>query len=221
MTEQRRMTVTLSWRDGDQLRTQQMACHDRAPQDLIPRLVERLGLPAVDVAGDTIFYRLRLDGEQGPALRPRELLSAQQVLDGRRLYLVSERANPEELSKRCLLRLPDGTEIVCPPRAQGLTRRWLLKFVELHNPEQYQREVEQIVRGRSPYQYVSNSPHCTIVPAERGGWLVTTDRTDVTTEWATDGEFDRVPYNIPQQLHNGARLRLGSSDGLQIAVILV
>ena len=222
MNEQRKMTVTLSWRDEDGVATKQMGCTDQPPQDLIPKLLTKLELPGHDHAGDPIFYRLRLDVEQGRALRPKELLSTQNVYDGSRLWLVGERANVDALDKRCVLHLPDGTEIVVPQRGQGLRRTWLLKFVELHNAVEFERECQRLERRQSAYQYVANQrSHCTVSASDNGFWVVRTDRSDVVTEWAIDREFDRVPCNIPQQLHNGARLRLGGADGLEIAVILV
>jgi hypothetical protein len=221
MLEQRKMTVTLSWRGEEGVNTRQIGCADQSPHELAAKLVQKLGLSGLDRTGEPTFYRLRLDGEQGPALRPRELLSLQNVADGSRLWLVAERFNPDELDKRCLLQLPDGSEVVVPSRGHCLTRTWLLGFVELHNPEGYHQEVERLQRQQSPYRFVSNSPHCEVRAASNGIWVVTTGRDDVLTEWATDREFDRVPSNIPQQLHNGARLRLGGDEGLTLTVILV
>jgi hypothetical protein len=161
MSGQLKLTVTLHWRDHGSIQTQEMTCTDQPPHKLIPQLVQKLGLPSGDDASHTVFYRLRLDSEQGPALHSKELLSRQNVADGSTLWLVPELLTKESQLKRCLLRLPDGSEIVVSARGQGLTRTWLISFLHLHNPDGYARELEQFEQYHSPYRYVSDSrPHC-------------------------------------------------------------
>jgi hypothetical protein len=222
MAEQPRITVTLHWRDDGGVQTRQMTCADRSPHDLIPMLVEKTGLPAEDDASHTVFYRLRLDGEQGPALRSRETLSRQHVADGSRLWLVPELLTQEGRPTRCLLRLPDGSEIVLPARGQGLQRTWLMSFLHLHNPEAYAREIERFERYQSPYRYVSDKrPHCHIRLSDRGTWVVSTDRADTMTECATGDDFEPVPVNVAVRLDDGARLRLGGPPGLELGVTIL
>src|SRR5262245_57087296 len=134
MSEQPKLTVTLHWRDHAGIQRQEVTLPDRSPHELIPKLVQKLGLAIGDDASHTVFYRLRLDSEQGPALPSKELLSRQHVADGSTVWLVSELLTKESQLKRCLLHLPDGSEIAVSPRGQGLTRTWLMSFLHLHNP---------------------------------------------------------------------------------------
>jgi hypothetical protein len=169
-----------------------------------------------------VFYRLRLDGEQGPALHTKELLSHQNVVDGSRLWLVPELLTKESHLKRCLLRLPDGSEIAISPHGHGLTRTWLLSFLHLLNPDAYVREVERFEQYQSPYRFVSDKrPHCYIRLSDQGDWVVTTDRADVVTECAPNGTFEPVPTNVLVRLDNGMRLRLGGAQGLELSVAIV
>jgi hypothetical protein len=199
-----------------------MTCSDQPPQELIPKLLQKLGLTSGDDASHMVFYRLRLDGEQGPALRTKELLSRQNVVDGSRLWLVPELLTKESGLKRCLLRLPDGSEIVISARGQGLTRTWLMAFLHLHNPDAYAHEVERFEQYQSPYRYVSDKrPHCYIRLSEQDQWVVTTDRADVTTERAIDSTFEPVPTDVLMRLDNGTRLRLGGVQGLELTVVII
>jgi hypothetical protein len=164
---------------------------------------------------------LRLGGEQRPALRPRELLSNQSVRFGSGLWLVSQMTSFDQQQQRCILRLPDGTEIIIAARGQELTRTWLLKFIELHNPHEYELERERFMQGVSAYSYVADSePHCSLRFSDRGYWIVTTDRTDRLTEWSAKQEFEPIPAGAPIRLDDGMRLRLGGPEGLEITVIL-
>ncbi len=222
MTEQLRLTFTLHWRDHGSLRGQEITCPDQAPQELIPRLLQRLELPSGDDASHMVFYRLRRDGEQGPPLRTKERLSRQGVVDGSRLWLVPEQLTRESELKRCLLRLPDGSEFVVPARGLGLTRTWLLGLLHLQNPAAYAREVELFEQYRSPYRYVSDKrPHCSIHLTDQGDWAVTTDRTDVATEHAASDMFEPIPANVLVRLDSGARLRLGGAQGLSLGVAIL
>jgi hypothetical protein len=223
MSVQQKLTVTIHWRDEQgTAQTLQIACPDRPPERLIQQMVGKLGLPALGADGEELAYELRLDGEQRPPLRLWDPLSSQEVRDGSRLWLTTSSVRGPRPVLRCLLQLPDGSEIVVPSRGHGMTRTWLLAFIQLQNPEEYQREVERFKLRQSAYRYVSDqSPHCRLSIAERGYWVVTTDRDDVLTEWAGDGEFDRVPIDIPQRLDNGMRLRLGGRYGLEIGLTIV
>lgn len=222
MSTNQRITVTLHWRSGEELHAHQMHCDDQIPQQLVPALVEQIGLVTHDDAGDELFYELRLGGEQRPALQPRELLSAQHVRYGSDLWLVPRESRQDNPCPRCLLQLPDGTEIVVPRGGQRFLREWLLEHVRLDNPEAYQRELELIAQRRSAYNYVTNrDAHCTLVLSDRGYWIVTTERTDVWTEYTAGQEFDRVPVDAPIRLDTGMRLRLGGGHGLEIGVVLV
>lgn len=221
-SEQRKLTVTLHWRDHGSIQTQEMTFTDQPPHKLIPKLIEKLGLPGGDDASHMVFYRLRLDSEQGPALHSKELLSRQNVADGSTLWLVPELLTKESQLKRCLLRLPDGSEIVVSPRGQALTRTWLMSFLHLHNPDAYAREVEQFERYQSPYRYVSDTlPHCYLRLSEQGLWGITIDRADVATEYASGGNYEPLPTNVFVRVDNDARIRLGGEHGLELAVVIL
>lgn len=222
MSDQPRITVTLHWRDEDGWQQRQVAFVDQTPQHLIPRLVEALGLPSIDHNGDQIIYELRPGGEQRPALQPRELLSAQNVRIGNDIWLVARTAGPDlNHMQRCIIRLPDGSEIVIGPRGQVLTRFWLLECLKLLNPDEYRREEERSCQGRSAFMAVTRDSHCMIGLADRPYWVVTTERDDVITEWAVEQDFEQIPVGAPIRLDNGMRLRLGGPDGLEIGIILV
>jgi hypothetical protein len=221
MAEQLRLTVTLHWRDPAGVQRQDVTLPDQTPQELIPALVQRLEL-AGDREGVPVGYRLRRDGEQGPALRSRERLSRQLVSDGSKLWLAPELLTVASSPKRCLLRLPDGSELAVPPRGHGLTRTWLMGFLHLYNPEAYAREVERFAQGQSSYRYVSDKqPHCVLRPADAEGWMVAVERDDVLTERAAEQTFERVPTGVPLRLDNGARLRLGGERGLELSVVIL
>jgi hypothetical protein len=223
MSEQRKLTMTLHWRDHGNIQTQQMTASDQSPHELIPKLLEKIGLSSGDDASHLLFYRLRLDSEQGPALRSKELLSQQNVADGSTLWLVPELLTKESRLKHCVLRLPDGSEIVVSTRGQALTRTWLLSFVQLHNPDAYAREVERFEQYQSPYRYVSDSrPHCELRLSSQGLWGVSTERADVLTEYASgSGEYEAVPTNVFVRLDNDTRLRLGGAQGLELGVVIL
>jgi hypothetical protein len=222
MSDKVSMTVTLYWRSDDVLQQLPLTCDDQTPQTLIPHLVGDLALPTFGLYDDQIVYELHLDGEHRPALKPKSLLSDQGVHDGSRLYLLPRRNGADELLPRCILHLPDGTEIVVPRRGQELRRAWLLESVQLYNPESYQREIERMAQRQSAYNYVANrNAHCAVQSSGKDHWIITTDRTDVWTEYAKDQEFDRVPIGAPIRLDHGMRLRLGGKRGLEISIMLI
>jgi hypothetical protein len=202
-----------------------MTCTDQTPQALIPKLVQKIGLPGGDEANPrhTVFYRLRLDSEQGPALHTKALLSRQNVADGKHLWLVPEFLTQEhDRVKHGLLRLPDGSAIVLSARGHGLARTWLLGFLQLLNPAAYAHEVERFEQYQSPYRYVSDKrPHCYIRLSDDGDWVVTTDRADVMTECATTDTFELISTNVLVRLRNGMRIRLGGVHGLELGVVLL
>jgi hypothetical protein len=222
MSDQAKLTVTLHWRDHNGERAEQMTCPDHTPQQLIPKLLRRLSLSEHDQMGEPLRYELRLGGEQRPPLRLREPLSGQNVRYGNDIWLVPQLARAEVQLSRCILRQPDGSEIVIPGRGQALTRSWLSAFVELLNPEAFAREQVRYEHRQSPYCYVSERSHCTVsVPHDAAYWVVTTDRTDVITEYATEQVFDRVPVGAPIRLDNGMWLRLGGEKGLVLGITLM
>jgi hypothetical protein len=223
MSENLKMTVTLHWRDGGSEREEQLTCADQTPQQLIPKLAQKIGLPDADNHDDIISYELRLGGEQRPPLKPKELLSNQNVRYGSDLWLVPQIHQHDGPLPRCILRLPDGCEIVVPSGGQELRRSWLTAFMELLNPNRFEHEIERFERRQSPYCFVSDrNVHCVIQVAERGAyWVVTTERDDVLTECATEHEFDRIPVGAPIRLDNGMRLRLGGPQGLVLDITIV
>jgi hypothetical protein len=222
MADKIEMTVMLYWYSEGILRRLPMTCVDQLPQDFISSLVHALALPAAESSGDAIVYELRLDSEQRPALKPEEQLGAQGVRDGSRLYLMTRRRASNNALLRCILQLPDGTEIVLPRNGHELRRGWLLDSVQLHNPEAYQREIERMAKRQSAYNYVANrNAHCVIRVSDKDDWIVATDRSDIWTEYAMDRDFDRVRIDAQIRLHNGMRLRLGGRQGLEIGIMLV
>ena len=52
-------------------------------------------------------------------------------------------------------------------------------------------------------------------------WVVTTDRADVATEYASSGDYERVPTNVFVRLDNDTRLRLGGAQGLELGVVVL
>jgi len=63
---------------------------------------------------------------------------------------------------------------------------------------------------------VSNRPHCSARPNARGGWSVSTGRSDVAT--LLNGK--RLLLGALEPLGDGDRLTLGD-DGLELAVALL
>lgn len=168
------------------------------------------------------MYRLHLDTEQGPTLHSRELLSRQHVVNGSRLWLVPEPLTYVDKLKRCLLRLPDGSEIVLSARGHELTRTWLMSFLHLLNPEAYAGEVRRFDEYTSPYRYVSDKrPHCQIGLSEQDTWVIFTDRDDVLTECASGDNYEPVPTNVFVRLDNNTRVRLGGVQGLELGVVIL
>lgn len=222
MSDSIAITVTLHWHtDGGRQRLP-MTCDDQFPQELIPSLVRELGLAVSDSSGDEIVYDLHLESEQRPALKLKELLSVQGVHGGSRLYLLPRPDVHVGLLTRCILQLPDGTEIVVPRNGQSVRREWLLESLRLHNPMAYQSELDLMAQRRSSYNYVANrNAHCVLRVSEKDYWVVLTGRADIWTEYATGQEFDRVPLDAPVRLDNGMRLRLGGSLGLELGILLV
>lgn len=223
MSDSIKFTVTLHWRDGASERSEQLTCADQTPQQLIAKLMQKIGLPDADGHNDTIAYELRLGGERRPPLKPKELLSSQNVRYGSDLWLVPMIKQQEGPSPRCILRLPDGSEIVVPMGGQELRRSWLTAFMELLNPIGFEREIDRFERRQSPYCFVSDrTAHCVIRIAEQGAyWVVATERDDVLTECAAEYEFDRIPVGAPVRLDNGMRLRLGGPQGLVLGITIV
>jgi hypothetical protein len=222
MSEPRKLTVALQWRSQDGVRTQAITCNDQPPYALIPTLVQQLALPSGDDTSNMVMYRLHLDTEQGPTLHSSELLSRQRVVNGSRLWLVPEPLTNVGKLKRCLVRLPDGSEIALATWAHELTRTWLMSFLHLLNPEAYAREVQRFDEYTSPYRYVSDKrPHCRIGPSEQDTWVIFTDRDDVLTEYANDDDYEPVPTNVFVRLDNNMRIRLGGAQGLELGVVIL
>ncbi|NOK57363.1 MAG: hypothetical protein GFH27_549309n98 [Chloroflexi bacterium AL-W] len=225
------LTVTLHWRHAGQEYSGVAALTDSPPVDLIAVLVDACGVPRVDQQQHRLRYELRLGSEQRMPLEPEITLSAQGVRTGYHVWLVpvdTPRIEgyrwliaPHERetiarAPRCLLRLPDGSEINVRPQGQALTRTWLLAALQLHNPAAHVQELE---RGdQSPYRYVSNQRvHCTIRFGSDGDWLLSTTRDDVVTE--VNQQVVRNGYLTT--LNDGDVICLGGAYGLRLEIIIV
>jgi len=207
------LTVTLHWLAESGEQTSNIVCEDSPPAQLIPLLLSGCGLPLADASGRTHRYALRLGGAAGRPLRHSEPASAQGVRSGIHLWL--SECGPEG-ARRCLLALPDGSELLLPRAGATLTRAWLLQALALLNPEGHARELALLERRDSRYRYVSNRPHCSARPNARGGWSVSTGRSDVAT--LLNGK--RLLLGALEPLGDGDRLTLGD-DGLELAVALL
>ncbi len=212
------LTITLHWSLDGKAQQDDVMCDDSAPRDLIPTLVRGCQLPTHDAHGVEVAYELRHEGATRPALSLADLLSIQGVRTGSHLWLVSSaRRSRTDGPSRCLLRLPDGSELVVPERGQTLTREWLLHLLGHLHPEEYQREMALLARNASCYRFVSNRDHCTIQFHARGGyWTVLTTLEDIAT--LLNNELLRP--GIPERLDDGMRLMLGR-NGVEILVTIV
>ncbi len=188
-------------------------CEDSPPETLLPLLIDGCALPAQNERGAPIAYTLRLASPAGRLLRPGENASAQGVRSGSHLWL-TERS--PTAPRRCLLGLPDGSEVALPPRGATLSRAWLLQALALLNPETYHRELTLLEQRQSTYRYVSNRPHCRIAPGETGPWSVSTERADVAT--LLNGM--RITPGAPESLRDGDILTLGE-EGLSLSITLI
>lgn len=196
------ITVTLHWREHGQERAQDIECLDLAPEELVPTLVPLLQLPTTNDYGQPLAYELRLGSEQRAPLQPAALLSAQGVRVASHIWLI---ANQEEQRRqRCLLALPDGSEVVICNEAQTITRKWLLDVIHLRSEEAYEREKERLAQRASRFLTVSNTDHCVIV-FDQNSWKVRCVREGVRVKLN-----DRVvPQNALVALNHRDQLRLG------------
>jgi hypothetical protein len=209
---QETVTVTLHWLAGGAEQAANIVCEDGPPAELIPLLLRGCGLPSADRDGRPRPYLLRLDSADGRALHPSDPVGRQGVRSGARLWLVE---GGVRAPLRCVLRLPDGSELLVPRQGVSLTRAWLLQALALLNPEGHRLELARVERRESAYRAVSNRPHCALAPLA-GGFAVRTDRQDVLT--LLNGA--RLATGAPAQLQGGDRLTLGE-NGLTLAVALL
>lgn len=210
---QEMLTVTLHWLAGGAEQTTTIVCEDSPPAQLIPLLLDGCGLPARDEGGRPLSYTLRLLSPAGRPLRPAENAGGQGVRSGSHLWLTEHSL---AASRRCLLLLPDGSELVLPTRGAALARAWLLQALALLNPEAHSRELALLEQRKSIYRYVSNRIHCRIDVAEHAAWTVMTDRTDVAT--LVNGV--RLVPGLPRTLHDGDGLTLGEG-GPSLGITLI
>lgn len=196
---QETFAVTLHWlRDGAE-QSATILCEDGPPAQLLPLLLRGCGLPLADAAGTAQIYSLRLGAAAGRRLLPDEPVSRQGVRSGSHLWLAERGAASLQ---RCLLGLPDGSELLVPRSGVALQRAWLLQALALLNPAAHSQELARIERRASPYRCVSSRTHCTLAPTA-GGVVARTDRSDVVT------------------LLNGVPLRPGDAAELRTDDLLV
>lgn len=216
MVHDAKMTVTLYWEHQGREEHSDISCEDSLPRDLIRVLVRQCGLPVKDSAGDEITYELRAGSKGAMPLDPSQRLSLQGVRTGSKLWLVPvprRRAGPP----RCILTLPDGTELVVPSGGLVITRRLLLVLLELLSPERYTDEIRRLERRESPYRFVSNRDHCEIRLNQRGHWSIVTKLDDVET--LHNGE-QMVP-NALETLYDGDVVHLGGRAGVRLRVTIL
>ncbi len=209
------ITVTLHWQGGSGPRSANIICEDSSPGELLPILAAGCGLPAHDPQGAPIGYGLRLGAAGGRALAPGKPLGAQGVCDGSHLWLGTPRPAAGG-PRHCALALPDGGAVLVPPSGLILTRSWLLRALELLQPEAHARELHLLAAGHSAYRFISNRPHCALAPAEPGVWQLATDREDVDTR--LNGVI--LMPRRPVALANGESIQLGAGGPtLNIAIL--
>ncbi len=207
------LTVTLHWLASGREQATTVVCEDSPPEGLLPLLLAGCGLGALDGEGRARPYALRVGAAYGRPLRRDAPLSAQGVTSGSHLWVTERGARGV---RRCLVGLPDGSEVALAPRPLALTRGWLLTVMSLLNPAAHQRELEQLERRESPYAYVSRAPHCTLAPRPQGRWAVATARSDVAT--LLNGA--RLFPESPEAIGDGDRITLGAC-GPTLAVSLL
>ncbi|GAB4442060.1 MAG: hypothetical protein OHK0015_40130 [Chloroflexi bacterium OHK40] len=204
------LAVTLHWVHAGAECTATIVCEDGPPAQLIPLLLAGAGLPeASSLERD---YTLRLGTASGRRLSPEPSLSQQGVGSGGHLWLTPRSGT---VGQRCLIGLPDGSELALPRRGAALTRAWLLQALALLNPEAHQHELALLERRASSFRFVSNRPHCTILPDSRGTWIVHTDRPDLLT--LLNGV--ELAANTPHPLSHNDELILGDG-GLPLSITL-
>lgn len=200
---QESLTLTLHWLADGRERTNTVVCEDSPPTQLLPLLLAGAGLSAHAAGGQVRQFGLRLGAADGRPLRAEAPVSVQGVRSGGHLWLTDRGPSAR---RRCMLTLPDGSEVVLPPRGVALSRAWLLQLLALLNPEARLRELELLGRRESCFSYVSKRPHCTLAPCPGSGWSVVTARADVAT--LLNGA--RLFPEAPEPLGDGDRLTLGA-----------
>ncbi|NNJ12399.1 hypothetical protein EKD04_018895 [Chloroflexales bacterium ZM16-3] len=209
------ITVTLHWQGSAGARSANIICEDGPPGELTPILAAGCGLPERDPTGAPISYALRLGAAGGRPLSPDRSLSAQGVSDGGHLWLGGPRGSPSG-PRYCAISLPEGGAMLVPPSGIVLTRSWLLRALDLLQPESYARELRLLDAGRSDYRFVSKRPHCALAPSAPGVWQVITERGDVDT--LLNGS--PLPVGRPARLADGDALQLGDGGpSLSIAFL--
>jgi hypothetical protein len=207
------LTLTLHWRAEGVEHVSTIVCEDGTPAHLIPLLRDGCRLPAHDAGGQPLRYNLHLGAAGGPQLRRDEPGSLQGLRSGDHIWLMQ----PDEAAgPRCALALPDGDELLLPRFGVAITRPWLLQVLALLNPAAYRRELELLERRASAYRYVSSRPHCSIMPDGRGGWSVSSDRTDLTT--LLNGL--QLEPRASASLQHGDRIQLGDAGPALRALLL-
>jgi hypothetical protein len=213
MNERREtITLTLHWLAEGRELAANVVCEDGPPAVLLPLLLRGCGLPAADVAGRARPYALRPGSPTSRPLRPDEAVGRQGVRSGAHLWL-TEGSAPGQ--RRCVLTLPDGSELLLPRAGAELTRGWLLQALALLNPEAHRQELARLERRESSFRYASSRPHCAIAPAP-GGFTLSTARADVLT--LLNGAT--LSPHAPAALRDGDTLTLGEG-GLPLGIALL
>ncbi|HMQ30078.1 MAG TPA: hypothetical protein PKD53_05085 [Chloroflexaceae bacterium] len=197
------LTVTLHWLVAGREQATTVVCEDSPPDSLLPLLLAGCGLSEIDGSGRARPYTLRLGAADGRPLRRGAPVGDQGVGCGSHLWVTERGAGG---CRRCLLGLPDGSEVALGPRPLALTRGWLLGLMALLNPTAHQRELELLERRESPYAYVSKTAHCALAPGPQGTWTIATARVDVAT--LLNGA--RLFPEAPESLGDGDRLTIGA-----------
>lgn len=215
MTIQRSLLqLTLYWHDNGIAASEDVGLPDVPPERLIGMLVHQCKLRTQDYSNMRIEYELRLGAEDGQVLRNDQTLSEQGVAKGSRLWLVprQQRVRPS----RCILTLPDETEIILSrQRPQQISRGWLLKLLEIYNADAHNNENNS---SESRYKAVSRDTHCTIQYNSRNRRWELLHNHD-TSETLHNGVALRE--RNPRRLADGDTLQLGGSGGLYIQISII
>lgn len=200
------LTITLHWGDRGGERSANVVCEDVAPDQLLPLLLDGCGIATASPGG--VQHELRVSPLGRRALRPGERLSQQGVRSGAHLWLVERGV----AVRRCVVALPDGSELLIPRAGAQISRDWLLQALALLSPAAHAEELRRIERRDSPFRYVSSRTHCAI--AHVGQLIaVSTARSDVVTR--LNGASLRP--GVPAPLDDGDLLALGDG-GLTLSV---
>ncbi|MFV9505104.1 MAG: FHA domain-containing protein [Oscillochloridaceae bacterium umkhey_bin13] len=202
-----KLAVTLHWRNpaGEQSTT--AICDDRAPNELIPLLLNGCGMPKASLG-----YHLRLDAARGRRLADDLPISMGGVRNGSEIWLSTDLPTRQVY---CLVSPPTGGAILIPAEGMTIQRAWLLAHLALLSPTGGCTQPTTSQEAPADYCWVSRQGHCLIAPSIEG-WQVTSLRADRVT--MLNGA--RLGVDQPTPLRHDDRLTLGEA-GPTLVISLV